>query len=125
MKLRTRKPAQTKAWHSEDGQTAIAFTTPGKEGKRGVEGMDEATILRALRNAGVQASDSGKERTPITKFDLYACGLSGHESSQTARKKLLHALDLPERMSANALLQALNVLYDREEFLRTYSNIGD
>ena len=98
---------------------------PGKEGKLGVEGMDEATILRALRNAGVQASDSGKERTPITKFDLYACGLSGHEGSQAARKKLLHALDLPERMSANALLQALNVLYDREEFLRTYSNIGD
>ena len=32
---------------------------PGKEGKLGVEGMDEATILRALRNAGVQASDSG------------------------------------------------------------------
>ena len=87
--------------------------------------MDEATILRALRNAGVQASDSGKERTPITKFDLYACGLSGHEGSQAARKKLLHALDLPERMSANALLQTLNVLYDREEFLRTYSNIGD
>ena len=98
---------------------------PGKEGKLGVEGMDEETLLRAPQNAGVQTAESGRQRDPITKYDLYTCGLSGHEGSQTARKKLLHALELPERMSANALLQALNVLYDREEFLRTYSNIGD
>jgi ribonuclease M5 len=98
---------------------------PGKEGKLGVEGMDEATILRALQNAGVQASDAGELREPITKFDLYACGLSGCEGSHAARAKLLKSLDLPERMSANALLQALNVLYDREEFLRIHSTIGD
>ena len=98
---------------------------PGKEGKLGVEGMDEQTILRALQNAGVQASDSGEAREPITKFDLYACGLSGRDGSHAARRKLLQALDLPERMSVNALLQALNVLFDREEFLRNYSNIGD
>ena len=98
---------------------------PGKEGKLGVEGMDEETILRALQNAGVQASASGRQRDPITKSDLYACGLSGHEGSQAARKALLHSLDLPERMSANAMLQALNVLFDREEFLRSYSNTED
>ena len=28
-------------------------------------------------------------------------------------------------MSANALLQALNVLFERDEFLRQYSNFGD
>ncbi len=80
---------------------------PGKEGKLGVEGMDEETILRALQNAGVQAAESGRQRDPITKYDLYTCGLSGHEGSQAARKKLLHALELPERMSANALLLSL------------------
>ena len=98
---------------------------PGKEGKLGVEGMDEETILKALRNAGVQAADSGEAREPITKYDLYACGLSGGENSRAARSQLLRDLDLPERMSANALLQALNVLYDRAEFLRQYSNSGD
>ncbi len=98
---------------------------PGKEGKLGVEGMDADTILRALQNAGVQASDSGKPREPITKYDLYACGLSGQGGSRAARRRLLQELDLPERMSANALLQALNVLFDRAEFLRKYSNIGD
>ena len=98
---------------------------PGKEGKLGVEGMDEETILRALQNAGIQASEAGRKRDPITKYDLYTCGLSGRDGSHAARQKLLHALDLPERMSSNALLQALNVLYDREEFLRLYSNIGE
>ena len=98
---------------------------PGKEGKLGVEGMDEDVILRSLRNAGVQASDSGGRRDPITKSDLYACGLSGRDGSRAARLRLLRSLDLPERMSSNALLQALNVLYDREEFLRLYSNFGD
>ncbi len=98
---------------------------PGKEGKLGVEGMDEATILRALQNAGVQASGAGNARESITKSDLYACGLSGRAGSREARRQLLRALDLPERMSANALLQALNVLFDRAEFLSQYSGIGD
>ena len=99
--------------------------TPGKEGKLGVEGMDEATILRALENAGAMTSETTARRAPITKTDLYFCGLSGSDGSREARKALLRALDLPEHMSANALLQALNVLYDRDEFLRQYSNFGD
>ena len=98
---------------------------PGKEGKLGVEGMDGETILRALQNAGIQATDSGKAHDPITKYDLYTCGLSGGSGSRARRLQLLKALDLPEHMSANALLQALNVLYDREEFLRIHSTIGD
>ena len=98
---------------------------PGKEGKLGVEGMDGETILRALQNAGIQATDSGKAHDPITKYDLYTCGLSGGSGSRARRLRLLKALDLPEHMSANALLQALNVLYDREEFLRIHSTIGD
>ena len=98
---------------------------PGKEGKLGVEGMDGETILRALENAGAMTAETAKKREPITKADLYFCGLSGNAGSREARKRLLQALDLPEHMSSNALLQALNVLYEREEFLRQYSNLGD
>ena len=98
---------------------------PGKEGKLGVEGMDEQTILRALENAGAATAETAAKREPITKADLYFCGLSGNSGSREARKRLLQALDLPEHMSANALLQALNVLYERDEFLRQYSNLGD
>lgn len=98
---------------------------PGKEGKLGVEGMDEEIILRALQNAGAVSDDSAPPREPITKFDLYTLGLSGTADSANARAQLLKALDLPERMSTNALLQALNVLYDREEFLQKYSENGE
>ena len=98
---------------------------PGKEGKLGVEGMDEQTILRALENAGAMTADTTAKREPITKADLYHCGLSGGDGSREARRRLLQTLDLPEHMSANALLQALNVLYEREEFLAQYSNLGD
>ena len=98
---------------------------PGKEGKIGVEGMDEETILRALENAGAMTSETTARRALITKADLYFCGLSGSGGSREARKRLLRELDLPEHMSANALLQALNVLYDRAEFLRQYSYFGD
>ncbi len=97
---------------------------PGKEGKLGVEGMEEEIILKALRNAGAMPQDA-HPRQPITKYDLYCCGLSGQENSADARAQLLEALALPEHMSTNALLQALNVLYDREEFLQQYSKVGD
>ena len=99
---------------------------PGKEGKLGVEGMEREVILRALENAGAMMEEhSGPVRTPITKFDLYLCGLSGTDGSSAARKHLLQKLELPEHMSTNALLQALNVLYDREEFMQQFTTDGD
>ena len=51
----------------------------------------------------------------ITKQDLMELGLSGGPDSSVKRKLLLKKLDFPEHMSANAMLQALNVLYSLEE----------
>ena len=39
-------------------------------------------------------------------------GLSGGSGSADRRLSLMKRLGLPEHMSANALLQALNLLYD-------------
>lgn len=89
---------------------------PGKEGKLGVEGMRPEVILEALRSAG--ATFVGEERIisrEITKQDMMALGLSGGKDSALLRKKLLEKLSLPEHMSANALLQALNLLCSLEE----------
>ena len=96
---------------------------PGKEGKLGVEGMEAEVILHALEAAG--ATKTEIDREPITKYDLYTCGLSGLPNSGEKRKKLLYALHLPEHMSTNALLQALNVLYDRGEFLQQFGETYD
>lgn len=94
-------------------------TAPGKEGLLGVEGMTPEILLKALRNAGAEFADGSTPppaREPITKQDLFALGLSGGPESAKKRAALLKALSLPAHMSANALLQALNVLFSREEF---------
>lgn len=92
-------------------------SAPGKEGKLGVEGMTPQIIVDALRKAG--ATILGEETTNaagnITKQDMMELGLSGGQNSSNLRKQLLKKLDLPEHMSANALLQALNLLYTLDE----------
>ena len=92
-------------------------SAPGKEGKLGVEGMRPEIILDALVKAGATIEGESLARTAreITKMDLFDLGLSGTPGSDEKRKKLMKKLDLPERMSANALLQALNLLYSLEE----------
>ena len=94
-------------------------SAPGKEGKLGVEGMTPEIILECLRRAG--ATVEGEESSSsgaVTKQDLMELGLSGGPDASARRLALLKLLDLPEHMSANAMLQALNLLYDREELTK-------
>ena len=90
--------------------------TPGKEGKLGVEGMSREVILEALRRAGATIEGEDTPRAhEITKQDMMDLGLSGGADASAKRLALLKKLGLPEHMSANALLQALNLLYSLEE----------
>ena len=94
--------------------------SPGKEGKLGVEGMKSAVLLEALRRAGATFEDEApavERGEPITKADLYALGLTGGTGSAERRQVLLRRLDLPEHLTPNAILEALNLLYDRASFL--------
>ena len=95
-------------------------TAPSKEGKLGVEGMRPEVLLEALRRAGATFEDDAAAQRParITKADLYARALSGREGSREKRLALLRRLNLPERMSADAMLDVLNALMDREAFYR-------
>ena len=91
-------------------------SAPGKEGKLGVEGMRPETILEALRRAGAtMEGEAAAPQNQITKQDLTELGLSGGADSSAKRLALLKKLDLPEHMSANAMLQALNLLYSLDE----------
>jgi len=98
---------------------------PGKEGKLGVEGMSGEVLLESLRRAGATfLEDTAKHiHCGITKQDMYELGLSGRENSAMLRKKLAKVLDFPENISANALLQALNVLYDQEALERIINEL--
>jgi len=94
-------------------------TAPGREGKLGVEGMTREVILEALRRAGAtMAGENLAAANQITKQDLVELGLSGGIDSSRKRLALLKKLNLPEHMSANAMLQALNLLYSLEELER-------
>lgn len=88
--------------------------TPGKEGKLGVEGMSPEIIIDSLRKAGATIEGESATRSVgnITKQDLMELGLSGGAHSAAKRLALLKKLDLPEHMSSNAMLQALNLLMD-------------
>ncbi|MBQ4151337.1 MAG: DUF4093 domain-containing protein [Clostridia bacterium] len=84
-----------------------------KEGTLGVEGID-ADILRDLFKK--YESATANKGTPITKRDFYIHGLSGGENSADKRDRLASVYGLPSKMTANALLDALNIISSVEEF---------
>ena len=100
-----------------------------KEGKLGVEGIDKKTIIDALVAAG--ASIIGEERAAnikengqkITKLDLYNDGVVGGKESAQKRRLLLKRLHLPERMSSNMLIDAINSLISYEEYKEVIENL--
>ena len=95
-------------------------SSPSKEGKLGVEGMRPEALLEALRRAGVtfeEGDGSATREARITKTDLYRAGLSGRTDAAQRRQTLLKALDLPERLTGNALPEVLSALMERGEFL--------
>lgn len=102
-------------------------TSPGKEGKLGVEGMSREVILSSLTAAGAVFSDfTGESCTEtdasvpgnsrITNADLFSAGLSGRENSAALRAEFLRILCLPERLSTSDLLRVINRSMTREDF---------
>lgn len=94
-------------------------THSSKEGKLGVEGVPKDVILTALKRAGVTSTESVKSGGEIIKADLFELGLSGRPNSAQKRLALLKSLNLPENMTANSLLEVLNIFFTKEEFLNT------
>ena len=91
---------------------------PSKEGKLGVEGMPADILLDCLRRAGAglcARENSGTPEEKLTKADMAELGLSGGADSAARRRALQKRLGLPERLSSNGLLQALNALYGRRQ----------
>lgn len=102
-------------------------SAPGKEGKLGVEGMRPEILLAALERAGATFEGEDAPAAPgggLTKADLFELGLSGGPDSAEKRRALLARLDLPEHLSASAMLETLNLLYDREELLTLLQDSG-
>lgn len=95
-------------------------TVPSKEGLLGVEGMGREALVRVL--APFIVGDDGKTQNDskrgemITKVDFYMDKLSGADNSSTRRDALASLFELPSGMTANALLEALNVITDKDGY---------
>ena len=97
-------------------------STRSAEGTLGVEGMDADVIRKLLLPF---SAGSRPERAGITKAMLYEYGLSGGEGSAEKRDALAAKFDLPDGMSANALLSALNILTDAASFEKAAKEIQE
>lgn len=102
-------------------------TAPSKEGLLGVEGMGREELIRVL--APFVVNDNGntefdvKSKEMITKVDFYKDKLTGAENSAMRRDELAKRFDLPSGMSANALLEALNIVTSIEEYRRVVDTL--
>lgn len=95
---------------------------PSKQGKLGVEGIPDELLLEALRKAGaVECGENGQEaeapREPVNRADLMELGLIGGENCSERRRQLQRRLGLPELLSVKLLLEIVNKMFSRSEFL--------
>lgn len=80
-----------------------------KAGLLGVEGID-ADKLRELFSKYAVVNNIQENKEKLTKAYLYEVGLSGKEGSTEKRDEVAVSLGLPRGMSANAFLDAINIL---------------
>ena len=88
--------------------------SPSKAGLLGVEGI-EADTLRALF-LPFAVGEEAKKKASLTKTDFYTDGLSGGENSAALRKAFCTEAGFPTDISADSLLEAVNLLYTEEEY---------
>lgn len=84
---------------------------PGAEGLLGVEGMNKDIIAKALLACGATIDGENiVKKQKYTKTDLYISGLVGKENSSEKRREYCKKHSLPQKLSANMLLDVINTL---------------
>ena len=91
-------------------------SSPSKEGKLGVEGMDKDVLIKAFEKANINC-EIKENPDPITNYDLFELGLSGTQNAKQNKKKLLKKLELPEYLSTSSLLTYLNNSLTKSEIV--------
>ena len=86
-----------------------------KEGTLGVEGMEKEVILRLIAPF-VSGEKTQKDVKMITKVDFFQDKLTGCDNASENRAWLCRECNLPDDMTPNALLEAMNLLYGYNEY---------
>lgn len=84
-------------------------------GTLGVEGMEKDVLLRLLEPFIDGNAQSSQERQ-ITKTDFFLDRLTGCDMASERRRLMCERCDLPDDMTPNALLEAMNLLYGYERY---------
>ena len=99
-------------------------TTPGKEGLIGVEGIDIKVLAELLANY-LDNCDINQNKKIVTKADFYEDGLSGGLNSAIKRDLVSKFFGLPDGMTANALLEAVNILSRYDKYKEAIKEINE
>lgn len=86
-----------------------------KEGTLGVEGMEKEVVLRLIAPF-VLEERTQKDVKMITKVDFFQDKLTGCDNASENRAWLCRECNLPDDMTPNALLEAMNLLYGYNEY---------
>lgn len=96
--------------------------TASADGLLGVEGIDKNTLYELLIPF---SSNDIVKRSEISNSRFYADGFSGGNNSSQRRRLLAQILELPETLTAKALLEAINLLVSEEEYESALKRIND
>ena len=86
-----------------------------KEGTLGVEGLEKEVVLRLIAPF-VLEERTQKDVKMITKVDFFQDKLTGCDNASENRAWLCRECNLPDDMTPNALLEAMNLLYGYNEY---------
>ena len=86
-----------------------------KAGTLGVEGMEKEVILRLIAPF-ISGEGAQKDIKMITKVDFFQDKLTGCDNASENRAWLCRECNLPDDMTPNALLEAMNLLYGYDEY---------
>ena len=88
---------------------------PSAGGNLGVEGMEKDVLIKLL-TPFANSDNLAKNSKMITKVDFFTDRLSGCDGASENRMKLCQYCDLPDDMTPNALLEAMNLLYGYDKY---------
>ena len=87
-----------------------------KAGLLGVEGVEKELLIKTL-SPFISGENAKKDSKMITKVDFFRDKLTGCDNASKNRSLICNLAGLPDDMTPNALLEALNLLYTYDEYI--------
>ena len=101
--------------------------TASKAGLLGVEGMTREVLEKVfepfISTEACRENSASENARMLTKLDFFSDGLSGGADSSKKRAQIARALGFPIDMSANALIEAINLTVGYDGYARVRDDL--